>query len=70
MDVVTISPTYQVVIPSRVRKRRKLEPGQRVQAIVYGNRVELIPLRTARSLRGFVRGTDRQVERDVEYGPT
>ena len=66
MDVVTISNTHQVVIPRSVRERLHLEPGQRVQVIVYGDRVELIPLRTARSLRGFVRGIDSQRERDVE----
>ena len=66
MDVVTISPKYQVVIPKSVRERLQLEPGQRVQTLVYGDRVELIPLRTARSLRGFVRGIDTHVERDAD----
>jgi AbrB family looped-hinge helix DNA binding protein len=66
MDVVTISPKYQVVIPRSVRERLKLEPGQKVQAIVYGDRVELIPLRTAQSLRGFVRGIDTGVDRDAD----
>lgn len=66
VDVVTISPKYQVVIPRSVRERLQLEPGQKVQAIVYGDRVELIPLRTARSLRGFVRGIDSHVERDSD----
>ena len=66
MDVVTISPKYQVVIPRSVRERLQLEPGQKVQAIVYGDRVELIPLRTARSQRGFVRGIDTAVDRDAD----
>lgn len=66
MDVVTISPKYQVVIPRSVRERLQLEPGQKVQAIVYGDRVELIPLRTAQSLRGFVRGIDSRVDRDAD----
>jgi AbrB family looped-hinge helix DNA binding protein len=66
VDVVTISPKYQVVIPRSVRERLQLEPGQKVQAIVYGDRVELIPLRTARSLRGFVRGIDSRVDRDAD----
>ena len=66
VDVVTISPKYQVVIPRSVRERLQLEPGQKVQAIVYGDRVELIPLRTARSLRGFVRGIDTDVTRDAD----
>jgi AbrB family looped-hinge helix DNA binding protein len=66
MDVVTISPKYQVVIPRSVRERLQLEPGQKVQAIVYGDRVELIPIRTAQSLRGFVRGIDTGVDRDAD----
>lgn len=66
MDVVTISPKYQLVIPRSVRERLQLEPGQKVQALVYGDRVELIPLRTARSLRGFVRGIDTDVDRDAD----
>ena len=68
MDVVTISPKFQVVIPRAVRERLKLSPGQKVQALVYDGRVELIPLRPARALRGFLRGIDTTVERDADRG--
>jgi AbrB family looped-hinge helix DNA binding protein len=64
VDVVTISPKFQVVIPREIRERLKLAPGQKVQALVYQNRIELIPLRPARSLRGFLRGIDTSRERD------
>jgi AbrB family looped-hinge helix DNA binding protein len=64
VDVVTISPKYQVVIPKAVRERLGLRPGQQVQAIVHGDRVELIPLRPARALRGFLKGIDTTVVRD------
>lgn len=66
MDVVTISPKFQVVIPRAVRERLKLVPGQRVQALVYDGRVELIPLRPARELRGFLKGMDTSMERDAD----
>jgi AbrB family looped-hinge helix DNA binding protein len=66
LDIVTISSKYQLVIPKAVRERLQLEPGQRVQTLVYGDRVELIPLRPARSLRGFVRGIDPDVTRDSD----
>jgi AbrB family looped-hinge helix DNA binding protein len=66
MDVVTISPKYQVVIPRAVRERLQLEPGQQVQALVYGDRIELLPVRSARSLRGFLRGIDTQVDREPD----
>lgn len=68
MDVVTISPKYQVVIPRAVRERLQLEPGQKVQALVYDDRVELIPLRPAKALRGFLKGIDTSVPRDGGRG--
>jgi AbrB family looped-hinge helix DNA binding protein len=64
VDVVTISPKFQVVIPREIRERLKLAPGQKVQALVYQNRIEFIPLRPARSLRGFLRGIDTSFARD------
>jgi AbrB family looped-hinge helix DNA binding protein len=66
MDVVTISPKFQVVIPRTVRERLNLSPGQKVQALVYDGRVELIPLRPAKALRGFLRGIDTTVARDAD----
>ena len=66
MDVVTISPKFQVVIPREIRERLKLSPGQKVQALVYQNRIELIPLRSARAMRGFLRGIDTSFERDAD----
>ena len=66
MDVVTISPKFQVVIPRDIRDRLELAPGQKVQALVYENRIEFIPLRRAASLRGFLCGIDTAFERDDE----
>ena len=64
MDTVTISPKFQVVIPKRIREGLDLRPGQKVQAIQYGDRVELVPLKPARQLRGFLRGIDTDVPRE------
>ena len=66
VDVVTISPKYQVVIPRAVRERLSLTPGQKMQAFVYDDRVELIPVRSAASLRGFLEGIDTTVVRDAD----
>lgn len=68
MDVVTISPKFQVVIPRAVRERLQLEPGQKVQTLVYDDRVELIPVRPAKALRGFLKGIDTTVPRDGGRG--
>lgn len=64
MEVVTVSPKFQVVIPRRVRESIGLEPGEKMQVVSYGNRIELIPQRPARKLRGFLRGIDTQVLRE------
>jgi len=64
VETVTISPKYQVVIPKRVRRKLGLTPGQKVQAIVYENRIELILVRPVRKMRGFLNGIDTRVNRD------
>ena len=56
METATISPRYQVVIPRAVREFLGVKPGQKVQVIPYEGRIELIPLRSAREMRGFFEG--------------
>ena len=68
MSVVTISPKFQVVIPQKIRQALGLAPGQKVQAIQYEDRIEFIPLRSAKSMRGFARGIDTRVARDRDSG--
>lgn len=64
MTVVTISARYQVVIPKDVREQLELTPGQRMQALPFKGRVELIPLNPIEAARGFVRGIDTDVPRE------
>ncbi len=64
MNTVTISPKFQVVIPKSIREGLGLHPGQKVQAIQYGNRVELVPVKPARQMRGFLQGIDTNVPRE------
>jgi AbrB family looped-hinge helix DNA binding protein len=52
VPVVTVSPTYQVVIPKEVREQLGLRPGQKVEAFAVGNRVELVPVEPMRTLTG------------------
>lgn len=64
VETVTISTKYQVVIPKEIRERLGLLPGQKVQAIAYGGRIELIPVRSVRQMKGFLNGIDTNVERE------
>jgi AbrB family looped-hinge helix DNA binding protein len=66
VDAVTISPKYQVVIPRDVRERLGLSPGQKVQVVVLDDRIELIPVRPIRKMRGFLKGIDTRVDRDAD----
>jgi AbrB family looped-hinge helix DNA binding protein len=66
MEAVKISPKYQIVIPKKLRDALKLMPGQKVQMIAYGNRIELIPLRSISEMKGFLKGIDTTVEREPD----
>ena len=66
METVTVSPKYQVVIPRAVRDSLGIRPGQKVQVIHYGNRIELIPLRSVQEMRGFLKGIDTTVVREPD----
>lgn len=59
MPTVTISPKFQVVIPKDIRDELSLAPGQKIQAIAYNNRIELIPVRPLRQMRGALKPTCR-----------
>ncbi len=63
MGTVTISPKYQVVIPKAIREQLGLSPGQKIEAIAYGDRIELIPVRPMKESRGFLKGIDSRVKR-------
>jgi AbrB family looped-hinge helix DNA binding protein len=64
MTVVTVSPKFQVVIPQAIREALGLEPGQKVQALQYLDRIEFIPVRPLKALRGFLKGIDTGVPRE------
>jgi len=66
METVTISSKFQIVIPRSIRESLRLKPGQKFQAIQYGNRIELVPVRPIREMRGFLKGIDVAVEHESD----
>ncbi|RMF15306.1 MAG: AbrB/MazE/SpoVT family DNA-binding domain-containing protein [Candidatus Dadabacteria bacterium] len=64
MATVTVSPKYQIVIPKEIRQALDIKPGQKVQAVRYGSRIELIPYRSMKEARGFLRGIDTDIVRE------
>ena len=59
-----MSPKYQVVIPRKVREQLGIRPGQRVQVFLYGDRIEFVPLKPMKQMRGFLKGIEGSVERE------
>ena len=66
MATVTISPKFQVVIPKEIRKKLGLTPGQKVETLVFEDRIELIPVRPIKKMRGFIKGIDTNVPREAD----
>jgi AbrB family looped-hinge helix DNA binding protein len=66
MTAVTVSPKYQIVIPKEIRESMGIFSGQKVQIMSYQGRIELIPLRPMKEMKGFLEGIDTSVVREED----
>jgi AbrB family looped-hinge helix DNA binding protein len=66
MTTVIVSPKFQVVIPRDVRKSLGISVGQKIRVVALVDRLEFIPVRPAKALRGFIRGIDASVMREKD----
>jgi AbrB family looped-hinge helix DNA binding protein len=66
MTTVTVSPKFQVVIPRDARKALGITPGQKIRVVALLDRLEFIPVKPAKALRGFIRGIDASVRREKD----
>lgn len=66
MNTVTLSPKFQVVIPREIRESLQLKAGEKLRVVRYADRVEFIPVRPIRQMRGFLRGMDTTIAREPD----
>ena len=66
MTTVTVSPKFQVVIPLKVRQIFSLNPGEKLQVVPYENRIELIPVKQIKKMRGFLKGIKSNIGRESD----
>ena len=66
MATVKVSPKYQVVIPREVREELGIRAGEKVQIFLYDGRIEFVPVKSVRKMRGMLKGMDTIVPRDEE----
>jgi AbrB family looped-hinge helix DNA binding protein len=64
MITATVSSKYQVVIPKEIREKLKIKVGQKFQILHYGERIEFIPQKGVKRMRGFLKGIDTEVIRE------
>jgi len=66
MHTVIVSSKFQVVIPKEVRDKLEIKVGQRLQLVEYQNRLEFIPQREIREMRGFLKGLHTDLPREKD----
>ncbi len=66
MQVVTVSPQYQVVIPKDLRRQLNIQVGQKLKARVQGEHIEFFPDLPLSAARGFLSGLNTTVEREAD----
>lgn len=66
MSTVTVSPKFQVVIPKDVRDSIGLKVGEVLQVIQYGRRIEMIPVTSIKSMKGFLKGMSSHFQREED----
>lgn len=66
MEIVTVSPKYQVVIPLALRKALGIKPGQKVEVRERDGRIELLPVKPISEFFGVFRGMPNDFERDPD----
>ncbi|MBI4995041.1 AbrB/MazE/SpoVT family DNA-binding domain-containing protein [Candidatus Peregrinibacteria bacterium] len=63
MTTVSLSTKFQIVIPKEIREAISLNPGTRIEIVPYENRIELIPLKPIKELKGFLKGMNTIIKR-------
>ncbi len=66
MTAVTVSPKFQVVIPKDVRESMGITSGQKVQMLTFRNRIELIPIKPMKQMKGYIKGINTNIKREKD----
>jgi AbrB family looped-hinge helix DNA binding protein len=66
METVTVSSEFEVVIPKKAREVLGLQAGHKIQVVVYNDRIELIPVKPVRQVRGFLKEINTDIKREAD----
>ena len=66
MEIVTISPKFQIVIPAALRKSLHLKQGQQLMLTEKDGNLEVRPLRPMEEYEGSLKGLTNDFEREPD----
>ena len=66
MNTVTLTSEYQMNFPKEIFETIGFKAGTSFEVITHNNRVELVPIKRIKSLRGIFKGMDTTFEREEE----
>ena len=64
MNTVILSSEYQVLIPEEICRKTGLKAGASLEIISYNNRIELVPIKPMKNLKGIFKGIDTAILRE------
>jgi len=64
MNTVTLSSKYQFNFPKEIGESFGLEIGDTFEIISYNNRIELVPIKPIKKLKGIFQGIDTNIVRE------
>ncbi|MCL2094374.1 MAG: AbrB/MazE/SpoVT family DNA-binding domain-containing protein [Treponema sp.] len=64
MNTVTLSSDYQIIFPKEMGKSIGLVAGTTFEVLSYKNRIELIPIKPMKNLKGIFKGIDTSIIRE------
>jgi AbrB family looped-hinge helix DNA binding protein len=63
---VTVSSTFQIVIPREIREELDIKPGSTLEVFAERRRIQLVPVGEIRRARGMLSGIDTSIEREED----
>lgn len=67
MHTSILSSKFQIAIPKAIRTQLDLKAGTKLHIIPYRDRIEFVPIRPMKTMRGFIKNKfDTTINRDEE----
>jgi len=63
MNTATLSSDFELIFPTEISQSLGLKAGTTFEVISYKNRIELIPIKPMKDLKGIFKGIDTTINR-------